>query len=518
MPATAVFSVGDSLTDSLVLVILLAGSIYVGLRAGRGSTTADAYLLGGRSLPWWAILGSIVATETSTATVLSVPGAGFGATGMKWLQIPMGYMIGRVIVTSVFLPRYFQGNLFTAYEVLEKRFGSLTRRLSSLLFLVTRNLGDGLRLFLAGLVLQTLLGWSLSQSVMVMGGVTIVYTVVGGLRSVIWNDCIQFVIYVLGGIAAVFVLANRIPGHWTTIFAYATESGKLQPFNFQLSASDPFNFWAGLIGGAVLTIGTHGTDHMMVQRYLSARSLQDAGKAVLASGVVVFLQFVLFLFIGIQLACFFSMPGQQAPSESDQVFVQFIVQHFPRNTGLIGLMLAAVLSAAMSTLSSSLNASASAIVNDFWLPLSRVEPTPARQVWVSRILTVMFGLLQMIIGIQAARLETSVVQNALTIAGFSAGLLLGVFALGILSRRAGQGAALFGACVGLLVLIVVQFVLPEGRTYADWIPTIRIAWPWLALIGAGTTFSAGELAAMLRPAWSMNGEGASQDVRNANRP
>jgi len=194
------------------------------------------------------------------------------------------------------------------------------------------------------------------------------------------------------------------------------------------------------------------------------------------------------------------------------------VQHFPRNMGLIGLMLAAVLSAAMSTLSSSLNASASAIVNDFWLPLSRVEPTAARQVWVSRVLTVMFGLLQMIIGIQAARLETSVVQNALTIAGFSAGLLLGVFALGILSRRAGQGAALFGACVGLLVLIVVQFVLPEGQSYADWIPTIRIAWPWLALIGAGTTYSAGELAAMLRPAWSMKGEGASQDVRNANRP
>jgi SSS family solute:Na+ symporter len=516
VPAFPEFSATDSLIDSLVLIGLLAGSILVGLRAGRGSLSADAYLLGGRSLPWWAILGSIVATETSTATVLSVPGAAFGVTGMKWLQIPLGYMVGRLIVVQVFLPRYFEGNLFTAYEVLEKRFGTLTRRLSSLLFLITRNLGDGLRLFLAGLVLQTLLGWPLSFSVIVMGSVTIVYTVVGGLRSVVWNDCIQFVIYILGGLAAVFVLADRIPGHWNEVFSYAMASGKLQPFNFQFQLSDPFNFWAGLIGGAVLTIGTHGTDHMMVQRYLSARSLRDAGKSILASGVVVFLQFVLFLFIGIQLACFFSQQGQQAPAESDQIFVHFIVGYFPRNTGLIGLMLAAVLSAAMSTLSSSLNASASAVLNDFWIPLSRSALSSARQVWLSRVLTVGFGILQMAIGIQAAHLETSVVQNALTIAGFSAGILLGTFSLGIFSHRAGQAAAITGACAGLLVLLFVQLVLPRGNDYASWLPTQKVAWPWLALIGSVTTYVVGELAACLLPL--QRREGTAGDVEDQNRP
>jgi len=471
--------------DLLVLVVLLVGSIVVGIRAGRGANSADAYLLGGRSLPWWAILGSIVATETSTATVLSVPGAAFGDTGMKWLQIPLGYLAGRVLVAAVFLPRYFQGNLYTAYEVLEKRFGSLTRRVSSLLFLATRSLGDGLRLFLAGLVLERLLGWPLAASVLVMSVVTVIYTVIGGLRSVVWNDCIQFVIYLIGGIASVFVITSQIEGGWPWLLTWAADSGKLQPFNFRFSLADPFNFWAGLIGGAVLTIGTHGTDHMMVQRYLSAPSQRDAAKAVVASGVVVLLQFLLFLFIGIQLACFYAQGNRTVPGTGDRIFIGFIVEHFPRNAGLVGLMLAAVLSAAMSTLSSSLNASASAVLNDFWIPLSRHPLSESQQVRLSRLLTLGFGVLQAIIAIQAARLDKSVVDSALTIAGFSAGLLLGIFSLGILSGRAGQGAALAGAAAGLIVLLLVQFSpLLNGPA---------VAWPWLALIGAATTFFVGLL-------------------------
>jgi len=471
--------------DLLVLVVLLVGSIVVGIRAGRGANSADAYLLGGRSLPWWAILGSIVATETSTATVLSLPGAAFGDTGMKWLQIPLGYLTGRVLVAAVFLPRYFQGNLYTAYEVLEKRFGSLTRRVSSLLFLATRSLGDGLRLFLAGLVLERLLGWPLAASVLVMSVVTVIYTVIGGLRSVVWNDCIQFVIYLIGGIASVFVITSQIEGGWPWLLTWAADSGKLQPFNFRFSLADPFNFWAGLIGGAVLTIGTHGTDHMMVQRYLSAPSQRDAAKAVVASGIVVLLQFLLFLFIGIQLACFYAQGNRTVPGTGDRIFIGFIVEHFPRNAGLVGLMLAAVLSAAMSTLSSSLNASASAVLNDFWIPLSRHPLSESQQVRLSRLLTLGFGVLQAIIAIQAARLDKSVVDSALTIAGFSAGILLGFFSLGILSGRAGQGAALAGATAGLIVLLLVQF--------SPMLNGPAVAWPWLALIGAATTFFVGLL-------------------------
>ena len=203
------------------------------------------YLLGDRDLPWWAILGSIVATETSAATVLSVPGQGYGPIGMKFLQIALGYIVGRAIIVYVLLPLYFRGQLLTAYEVLEQRFGGLTRRAASLLFLIARNLGDGLRLFLVAIVLQKLTGLPFAWSVVVMGVVATVYTFVGGMRSVIWNDCIQFGVYVLGAIAAVFVIANSISGGWAKCCGLRAESGKLRLFDFRLSLSEPYTFWAG---------------------------------------------------------------------------------------------------------------------------------------------------------------------------------------------------------------------------------------------------------------------------------
>jgi len=482
--------------DAAVMISLLLAAIVIGFWSGRKNNDAESYLLGGRSLPWWAILGSIVATETSTATVLSIPGAAYGEVGMRWIQIAMGYVLGRGIVVRVFLPLYFQGKLFTAYQVLEKRFGGATRIAASLLFLVTRNLGDGLRLFLAGLVVHTLLGWPFEVCVLVMGIITIIYTVFGGLRSVVWNDCIQFVIYMLGGAASVFIIANNIPGGWTELSEFAQATGKDRIFEFQFTLSDPYNIWAGLIGGAFLTIGTHGTDHMMVQRYLSARSEREAGRAVFLSSLVVLFQFALFLFIGVELACFYSQSGNVAPGEADQVFADFIVHHFPKNTGLIGLMLAAILSAAMSTLSSSLNASASAFWNDFCLPTFKQPPGPRTQLNSTRGLTVAFGMIQVGIGMWAINLDATVVRSALTIAGYSAGLLLGVFSLGVLTTRAGQASALIGAGFGLATLLAIQFVLPSY----DW----NIAWPWLAFIGSITTFAVGQVVAIFLPAKSVS--------------
>ena len=477
------------LIDSAVLVALLLASIAVGIRAGRDSRSVDSYLLGGRSLPWWAILGSIVATETSTATVLSIPGAAYGPVGMKWLQLAMGFVLGRLLVVRIFLPLYFEGRLSTAYQVLQHRFGGSVRTSASLLFLVTRNLGDGLRLFLAALVIHTLLDWPFLLCVLLMGSVTVLYTVYGGLKSVVWNDCIQFVIYMLGGLAAVWIIADRIPGHWSQLMEYARATGKLQIIETQFALSDPYNLWAGLIGGAALTIGTHGTDHMMVQRYLSARSQSDAARAVFLSSLVVFFQFAMFLFIGVELSCFYSLEGNTAPTEADQVFAHFIVHSFPQNCGLTGLMLAAILSAAMSTLSSSLSASASALLNDFYLPHCRTVPSDKTQLQLSRALTIVFGILQMFIAAQAIHLETTVVRNALTIAGFTGGLLLGIFALGVFSRRAGQKSALIGAGVGLITLLTIQFRLP--------VHGIQVAWPWLAVIGSLTTAGIGEITAWL---------------------
>ncbi|MFM7184344.1 MAG: sodium:solute symporter family transporter [Planctomycetota bacterium] len=482
--------------DVAVLLAYFGSAVAVGLLAAGRIRSLDAYLLGDRNLPWWVILGSIVATETSAATVLSVPGESFGPAGMRFLQLPLGYMLGRLAIVRFLLPLYFRGELNTAHEVLRDRFGPLVQRAAAVLFLVARNLGDGLRLFLAALVFQKLTGWPLAWSVAAMGSVTILYTVMGGLRSVAWNDCLQLVIYVLGGIVAVFVIVARIPGGWPAAWDFATAHDKLRVLDFSLDPADPYTFWAGLVGGAVLSLGTHGTDHMMVQRYLSARSEREAGRALLTSGVVVFLQFGLFLGIGVLLAAFHGLGGEAPPTRPDEVFAGFIVRHFPANTGLIGLLLAAILAAAMSTIASSLNASASSMTHDIWLPLrgvfGRREPLPpAAALALTRWLTVGFGLFQIGVGIAAAAVDATVVSRALTIAGYSAGLLLGVFLLGILVRRAGQGAALGGAACGLAALLAVQFVLPGQG--------VKVAWPWYALIGSVTTFAAGLVLALVVP-------------------
>ena len=482
--------------DVAVLVTYFGAAVAVGLLAAGRIRSLDAYLLGDRNLPWWVILGSIVATETSAATVLSVPGESFGAAGMRFLQLPLGYMLGRLAIVRFLLPLYFRGELNTAHEVLRDRFGPVMQRAAALLFLVARNLGDGLRLFLAALVFQKLTGLPLGWSVGGMGAVTILYTVFGGLRSVAWNDCLQLVIYVLGGIVAVFVIVAQIPGGWPAAWDFAAAHDKLRVLDFSLDLANPNTFWAGLVGGAVLGLGTHGTDHMMVQRYLSARTQREAGRALLVSGGVVFLQFALFLGIGVLLAAFHGLGGEAPPVRADEVFATFIVNHFPSNTGLIGLLLAAILAAAMSTIASSLNASASSMIHDVWMPLrsasGRLEPlSPSAALMITRWLTVAFGLVQIAVGIAAAAFDATVVSRALTIAGYSAGLMLGVFLLGVATRRVGQGAALVGAAAGLMALLAVQFVLPGHGT--------KVAWPWYALIGSATTFAAGLAASLVLP-------------------
>lgn len=474
-----------ALTASLLVVV----AIGVGFGVRGRDRSLDSYLLAGRDLPWWAILGSIVATETSTATVLSVPGLAFGPSGMTFLQLSFGYIIGRMLVARVLLPLYFDGRLSSAYEVLERRFGMPARRSASLLFLITRNLGDGLRLYLAALVIQQLVGWPFAWSVIVMGATTIVYTYVGGMRSVVWNDCLQFVIYMVGGVAAVFVIAGHVPDGWTGVWQFADAHDKLRIIDWRFSWNQPYTIWAGLIGGAILTLGTHGTDQMMVQRYLSARNQRDASRAIVASGVVVLVQFALFLFIGVELAAYYASRPDVTFTRTDQVFAHFIVNVFPTNTGLVGLMLAAILAAAMSTLSSSLNSSASAVINDFYLP--RRTPVPdGHSLALTRGFTIVFGIVQMGIGYLALYLSSAVVDNALTIAGFSAGLLLGVFALGTLSRSVTQRAALTGAAIGLVTLLGLQFGLPS-------IGWPRLAYPWLAMAGSTTTVLTGLIASRL---------------------
>ncbi len=478
--------------DWLVLFLAIACSIGLGIYFSRRNKSLDGYLLGDRSLPWWAILGSIVATETSTATVLSVPSHGLSDTGLRFLQLPLGLLCGRFLVVWILLPLFFQGKLSSAYQVLQKRFGRSVSQTAGTLFLLTRTLGDGLRLYLAGIVIQQLLGTTLTFACCLVGLLTILYTVFGGMRSIVWNDCIQWCIYMLGGVVSLCVIVGLLPDGWASLWEHGQQTGKWQLIDFDWRLS--YNFWGGLFGGVVLSMGTHGTDQMMVQRYLSARNQREAGRALWLSGVVVLLQFALFVVIGIALSAFYHETGAAHPEKNDQVFSYFVIHQFPQNTGLVGLLLAAIFAATMSTLSSSLNASASCVMHDFLLSQNPEASrwSAAQQLLWARGLTLGFGLAQIAIGIQAQYLAANVVDNSLKIAGFTGGLLLGLFLLGICTRRVGQ----FGALVGFSVAV--------GSIATLWLfgPVwgIELGPPWFALIGATITMGVGVLASWFSPA------------------
>ena len=498
-----------STLDTLIVLAYLAGTVALGLWIGRGNRNVNDYLLGSRDLPWWALLGSIVATETSTATFLSVPGESFKAGGdFQFLQLAFGYVVGRIVVSIVLLPGYFRGQLLTAYQLLQQRFGVATRRFASALFLVARNLGDGLRLYLAAIALNFAIGLSLEASILIVGVLTIVYTLFGGMRSVVWNDCLQLVVYLLAGIATLWIVAGRIPGGFDEVWSYAVGHEKLRVFDFAWKPDDALTFWAGLIGGACFTMGTHGTDQIIVQRFLAARNQRDAAKALIVSGFVVLAQFALFLAIGVGVACVFDQfPPARTITKNDEAYALFIVTELP--AGLTGLTLAGVFAAAMSTLSSSLNSSAAALIGDFGPLFSRRPPSPARQLRLSRLFTVLFGGVQIGVAMAADDFSASVVNDALAIAGFTSGILLGVFCLGLLPVRVTPTGALVGMVSGLIVLLCVKFgpVLPWS--VARSIFRVSVAWPWYPVIGSVTTVVVGTVVSVLFPLKGKQGYAAT---------
>ena len=435
-----------SLVDFLVLAGYLAGVVAFGLWVGREQKGAADYMIGSRDIAWWGLLFSIVATETSTVTFLSIPGFAW-SRNLTWIQLPLGYVIGRFLVVALLLPHYFRGEYWSAYQVLRERFGGPVGQAASLLFIVTRSLADGLRLFLTALVVQEMSGLPLPVCVALVGLTTVVYTFAGGMKAVVWTDVAQFVIYNAGALVAFLLLLARLPGGWQGLLASAGPAGKLQWLDLSTALDNPYTLWAGLIGGMFLTIGSHGADQMMVQRYLCARSQREAGRAIWLSGVVVLVQFALFLLIGLGLFAFYqAFPPATPFDRPDRVFVHFIVEQLPR--GMVGLVIGAIFAAAMSTLSGSLNSSATAAVTDFYRPLVRPEASSRHLLRATRVLTLFFGLVQIVVALGGPLLSRTVVESVLTIAGFTTGIILGVFFLGIFTRRVGRRAAFAGLLAG----------------------------------------------------------------------
>jgi solute:Na+ symporter, SSS family len=472
--------------DLAVIAIYVAGCTALGTWLGSRSQGLKGYFLAESDVPVWAVMISIVATETSTATFLSVPGVAY-RTDFTYLQLAFGYILGRIVVATVLLPAYFRGKIFTAYQLLQDRFGGSTRTTASILFLVARSLGDGLRLFLAATVLQHLTGWSTGAAIVAVAVITVIYTFLGGMKAVIWTDVIQFSVYIVGAIIALLILVGKLPGGWSELIQSASAAGKFRLFDFSWDLTIPFTFWAGLIGGMVLNTATHGADQMMVQRYLSARSQRQAAGALVASGFVILTQFALFLFIGVSLWVFYGVfPPADTTLRSDEMFTYFIIHYLP--TGVLGLVIAAIFSAAMGTLAGSLNSSASTIVNDLYRPFSG-QSDERHLLRVGRVMTVVWGGVLTAVAFGARRLEDNVVNNALAIASFVSGILLGVFLLGILTRRVGQSAALVGVLAGLGAVSYAKF-------------QTDLAWPWFALVGSSTVYAVGLAASYIVPAQS----------------
>ena len=474
--------------DIIVMIAYILMCMALGARSGRSVKDLRGYFLSEGNVPAWAIMISIVATETSSATFLSVPGIAHSGN-FNYLQLAVGYILGRILVTKFLLPAYFRREIISAYEILQTRFGPAVKTLASGLFLITRTLGDGLRLFLASKVIEQLMVQSgvisanhaltMPISIAIMGISTIVYTYLGGMSAVIWTDVAQFIIYITGALVAFALIIRDIPGGWESFIAEGNAAGKFEMWNFQFDITIPFTFWAGVIGGMILNMATHGADQMMVQRYLAAGSRRQAGIALISSGFVVFAQFALFLGIGAALRVRARHVPADAALKGDAVFVSYIVSHLP--AGILGLVVAALLAAAMSTLSSSLSSSSSALVRDFLQPLLHNRNAGDEQwVAISRKMTILFGGLQMGVAWAATGLQESVVNNALAIASFVTGIILGIFCLGLAFPKVGKNAALAGMVCGLSAVSYVKFMTPT-------------AWPWFALVGSSTVVFAGLL-------------------------
>ncbi len=483
--------------DTAVLLLYLGGVTAWGAWLGRAQKGGTDYFLGNRDLPWWAVSLSVVATETSTLTFLSIPGVAYLGT-LEFLQLTLGYLAGRIVVSLVLLPAYYRGDIATAYTLLESRFGTGTRRFTSAIFQVTRLLADSVRLFATAIPLALITGWPYALSIAVIGLLTLVYTYFGGIRAVVWVDVVQMVLYVAGAAIAIAALQTLLPGGWGGAFAEASEAGKLTWISFSTDVTVPYTIWAGLLGGGFLSMASHGTDQLIVQRLLTCRDLRASQKALVASGFAVVVQFALFLLVGIGLWAYYE---GAAFSSSDAIFPTFIIEALP--PGITGLLIAGVFAAAMSSLSSSMNALASASAYDFWAPLAGRVGDEFALLRAGRVFTLIWALL--LVGAAILYIPMSegaaAVEVALTIASLVYGGLLGAFFLGVLDPRARQ----FGVMVGMSAgITVVTGIWVTGM----WIVgTPLVGWPWFVLIGTAVTMSVGATASRLGKATARPGGG-----------
>lgn len=506
-----------SYIDYAVIILYLIGVAGLGIyAAGRQSSTSD-YFMGGEGLPWWAVMFSVVATETSTLTFISIPAVAYGGN-LTFLQITLGYIVGRIVVSKLLLPAYFKGKQTTAYQFLEQRFGGAMRNAASTTFMVTRLLADGVRLFATAIPLAIILrlggaftGWGDVElyllSITVITVITLIYTLIGGIKAVVWMDVMQMAVYIAGAAIAIWIIIGDLSNGLGTALSVASDAGKLQIFDFGFDMefrefiARPYTFFTALIGGAIFSVASHGTDQLIVQRLLTTRNLDNSKRALVWSGVVVALQFGLFLFIGLLLYAFYDAQSAQqlGLATTDEIFAKFIVEQLP--VGLSGLIIASLFAAAMSSLSSSLNSLASSTTLDLYKPYFGRDNTEAEDLRISRFITMVWAVILMASAFFFAWLQLregerpAVVELGLGIASYTYGGLLGAFLLGRLFKKPDKTDAMIGFFVGLVSLLFlvegpIQELLP-GEPLA-------IAWPLYTVVGSAIVMAVGNLSHRIR--------------------
>jgi len=471
--------------DLGVILTYLAAITWFGARFRSASASLKNYFLGGRTAPWWAISLSIISAETSTLTIVGTPALSFTGN-FGFLQIVFGYLLARIVISVLLLPHYFRGDMYTAYELMRRRFGERIRKLTALIFLVTRALAEGVRVFAISIVISIVLDVPEIPSIVLIMALTLFYTFEGGMTAVIWTDVIQMCIYVTGALLSFAVLLHHIPGGWGQVVAVAAPLGKFAVFDFKFSFdmqffSRTYTFWAGILGGCFLTTASHGTDQLIVQRLLSARNEGQSRAALLSSWVVIFFQFGLFLLIGVALFVYYRDAGLPLPAKTDRIYPEFVWQNLP--PGVAGVVIAAIVAAAMANLSAALNSLTSTTIIDILKPLTGRTDEAGLMRW-AKWATVAWGVVLLAIGI-VARHWGSVLESGLSIASITLGLLLGVFLLGVLTKRVGEMAAAAGVLAGLAAILYVRFFTP-------------IAWTWWVMIGTVVTYVAGYVASLFQ--------------------
>lgn len=469
--------------DYLIIVIFLIGVAVLGAVSGGKQKSVKDYFLGSKVVPWWAVCFSIVAAETSTLTFISIPGLAY-LTNLNFLQVTVGYLLGRIVVAFIFLPAYSKGDLKTAYSFLENRFGGKTRSFASIVFLFTRTAADGVRLFATAIPLKLMLDIDYTTAIIIIALVTLVYTYTGGVKGVIWVDVVLMFIYLGGAIVAAAFLIHLLPEGWSSVVNAASSADKFSIINLGFDKGisgffgDPYTLIGGLLGGAFLSMASHGTDQLIVQRLLTTKTLKDSQKAIIGSGIIVIIQFALFLIVGVMLYAYYG----SLDVKSDEIFPMFIIQVLP--PGVTGIIIAGLFAAAMSTLAGSMSSLSSSTMLDLYLPFFGKNTDDKKQLKVSRRFTIMWAVLLVGSAIFFKESSEAVVVIALSIASFTYGGLLGTFLLGVINKKARQEDALAGFVAGIFIMITV-------------IALKVVAWTWFTLVGVIATLLIGSLLTML---------------------